>query len=52
MSVSTIFLAHIINSSLQTSEIPSDLKLAKVISIFKLKKKESDLLLSYQITDL
>ena len=37
-------LAHIINSSLQTSEIPSELKLAKVIPIFKLKKKESDLL--------
>lgn len=37
-------LAHIINLSLQTGEIPLDLKLAKVVPIYKLKKKESDLL--------
>ncbi len=37
-------LTHIINLSLQSGNIPNELKIAKVLPIFKLKTKESDLL--------
>jgi hypothetical protein len=37
-------LTYIINLSLQTGFIPKELKMAKVIPIFKLKTKEADLL--------
>lgn len=37
-------LTHIVNLSLQSGNIPNELKIAKVLPIFKLKSKESDLL--------